>query len=238
MFTRKVSRQVKLMMLLIVVPFYFYCGSIITSALIKFLIVQFSLSMDSYTATAYLNIILDSVLVIMASIIFKDSLKQQWRDFLKNKKDNLLYACIIGVAMIYAAAIIGSMISSLFGAQSSSQNQELIESVASSRPLVMFATSVLLAPVFEEILFRGVIFGWAYEVNPIFAHLLSGFLFGFLHIMDAVLSGNFGEFVQIFSYFFMGCVLSFLYEKRNNIFVPIITHSLNNFISMILIFFF
>ena len=52
--------------------------------------------------------------------------------------------------------------------------------------------------------------------------------------MMAILSGNISEWVQIFSYFFMGFVLSYLYEKKNNIYVPILAHMSNNFISVIL----
>ena len=66
--------------------------------------------------------------------------------------------------------------------------------------------------------------------------MISAFVFGFMHVMTAILSGNISEWVQIFSYFFMGMALSFLYEKRNNIFVPVLTHSMNNLISMLLIF--
>ncbi len=36
MFTRKLSKQAKLMMLFVFVPLYFFCGSIIATALIKF----------------------------------------------------------------------------------------------------------------------------------------------------------------------------------------------------------
>ncbi|MEG0368145.1 MAG: CPBP family intramembrane glutamic endopeptidase [Coprobacillus sp.] len=35
----------------------------------------------------------------------------------------------------------------------------------------------------------------------------------------------------------MGLVLSYLYEKRTNIFVPICAHMTNNFISMMIILF-
>lgn len=237
MFTRKVSKQAKLMMLLVFVPLYFYCGSIIASALIKFFIIQFSLTLSETTAIAYLNLIVDFVFAIVTILIFKDSLIEQFKDFLKNIKENLLYGCVIGFAMLFGAGIIGGIISLILGANTDSQNQMLIENLAHAHPLIMITTSVVLAPIVEELFFRGTVFGWLYEINPIVAHVLSAFMFGFVHIMDAVLSGNFQEWIQIFSYFFMGGVLSFLYEKKNNIYVPILSHMMNNFVSMLFIFF-
>lgn len=237
MFTRKLSRQTKLMMLLVFVPLYFFCGSIIASAIIKFCIVQFSLTVSETTAIAYLNLIADTLFAVIVIWIFKDSLIEQMKDFLKDKKENLLYGCVIGFAMLFGASIIGGLISILLGAKTDSQNQILIESLANAHPIIIVVTSVILAPIVEELLFRGTLFGWLYELHPIVAHVLSAFLFGFLHIMDSVLSGNIQEWIQIFAYLFMGGVLSFLYEKRNNIYVPILSHMMNNLVSMLLIFF-
>lgn len=235
MFTRKLSKQTKLMMLLVFVPLYFFCGSIIGSAIIKFCIIQFSLTISETTANAYLNLIVDILFAVIVIWIFKDSLMEQMKDFLKDKKDNIIYGCLIGFAMLFGASIIGGLISTILGAKTDSQNQVLIESLAHAHPIIIVVTSVILAPIVEELLFRATLFGWLYELHPIVAHVLSAFLFGFLHIMDSVLSGNVQEWIQIFAYLFMGGVLSFLYEKRNNICVPILSHMMNNLFSMLVI---
>lgn len=237
MFTRKISNQTKLMMLLVFIPFYFFCGSIIASAIIKFCIIQFSLVLDETTVVAYLNLLLDLVFALIILLIFKDSLIEQWKDFFKEKKENILYGFVIGFVMLFVASIVGGLLSMAFGAQTDSQNQAVIENLAQAHPVIIVITSVILAPIVEELLFRGTIFGWLYELHPMIAHLGSAFLFGFVHIMDAVLSGNYQEWFQIFAYFLMGAVLSFLYEKRNNIYVPILSHMMNNLISILLVLF-
>lgn len=237
MFTRKISNQTKLMMLLVFIPFYFFCGSIIASAIIKFCIIQFSLVLDETTVVAYLNLLLDLVFALIILLIFKDSLIEQWKDFFKEKKENILYGFVIGFVMLFVASIVGGLLSMAFGAQTDSQNQAVIENLAQAHPVIIVITSVILAPIVEELLFRGTIFGWLYELHPTIAHLGSAFLFGFVHIMDAVLSGNYQEWFQIFAYFLMGAVLSFLYEKRNNIYVPILSHMMNNLISILLVLF-
>ncbi|MEG0276464.1 MAG: type II CAAX endopeptidase family protein [Coprobacillus sp.] len=234
-FTRKVPNQIKWMFVFVILPLYLYCGSIIFNAILKFIIITFSIQMDINSANAYLNLMTDFVLLIIVWFIMKDFLKEQFKDFSKNMKDNLIYGCLVGVGLIYAGSFIGGILTMLFGGTDSSQNQAMIEVITKTSPVVMVITTVLLAPILEEFVFRGILFGWAYEINPKFAHIISAFVFAMLHIILALLSGNIAEWVQIFSYFLMSIVLSYLYEKTNNIAVPILTHMINNLITMLII---
>ena len=235
MFTRKLSKQAKFMMLFIVVPLYFYCGSIIVSALLKFGILELGMTLDENSLTAYLNFIIDSLFLLLGFWIFKDQLKEQMKDFMKDWKMNLLYGCVIGFVLIFIANYIGSLFTLFFVGGGSSQNQQMLETIIMKHPLLMIGTTVFLAPLFEEIFFRGTLFAWLYELHPYVAHLVSSFVFGFVHVMNSVLSGQLSEMFQIFSYMFMGFVLSQLYEKRNNIYVPILTHMMNNLVSLLIV---
>lgn len=236
-FTRKIDNQTKWLFVLIILPLYVYLSSIIGSALIKFIFSTFSLSSDYYTLTCILNFIVDLGMLIVVFFIFKDQMLCQWEDFKKNWKSNLFYGFIIGTALIYIAGIGGGMLTLALGGAQISENQALIEAIMDVQPLLMMIPTVIFAPILEEMIFRGIIFGWVYELNPKLAHMISAFIFGFVHIMSAVLSGQISEWIQIFSYFFMGIALSFLYEKKNNIYVPILSHAMNNFISILLVLF-
>ena len=235
MFSRKLTLQMKLMILFVVIPFYFFCGSLIVSAMLKFVVIEFGVIMDENMATALLNVMLDSVLVVISVLIFKDTLKQQLKDFINDLNKNLIYAFIKGPIIVYLCSLVGGLLSVALEGGTASENQVLLEGLISNHLILMFAASVILAPIFEELLFRGAIFGWLYEVHPLVAHVLSGFIFGFVHVMNAVFSGNVGEIIQVFGYFFMGMGLSFLYEKTDNIYVPIITHAINNLIAVLLV---
>ncbi len=236
-FTRKVSQETKLVFIFILVPLYLYCGSLIGTALIKLVTQTFSLQLDINTINAYLNLIVDFSLLLIVFCMMKENIKLQWSDFKKDLKDNLIYGLVIGTALVYGVGIIGGLLTSLLGGASTSENQAIISAVIRTSPVVMAITTIFLAPILEELIFRGIIFSWLYEVHPVIAHLLTAFIFSFMHIMNAVLSGNSAEWLQIFSYFLMALVFSYLYEKRNNIFVPMITHVMNNLISVIYIFF-
>lgn len=234
-FTRKIPTQVKWLFVLLVIPLYMYCGSLIITAFLKFIIITFSLDLDLNAINAYLNLIFDLGMLILLWWMLKDTMKQQWIDFKKDIKQNMIYSLVLGTVLLYVASFIGGIITLALGGGVSSENQQAISQIVQSYPIVMIITTVIFAPILEEMIFRGIVFGWLYEFHPKLAHILSGFLFGFMHIMTAVLAGSFSEWTQIFSYFFMGVVLSFLYEKRNNIYVPIGAHILNNLISIVLI---
>lgn len=234
-FTRKISTQTKWLTLLTVLPLYIFGGSLIGNAILKFSIIHFSLKADANTLNAILNLIVDFFMMLYVIWIFKDSLIKQWKDFKKNIAQNIFYGLLIGEAMLYGVGIVGGLITLLLGGDQTSVNQEFISKITIAHPMIMMITTVVFAPVLEEIVFRGLVFSWLYEWHPKVAHFISSLFFGFVHVMLAMMSGNVGEWVQIFAYFFKGFVLSYLYEKRNNIFVPMLTHCVNNLISMIII---
>lgn len=234
-FTRKISTQVKWLFVLVILPLYLFFGSIIGSALLKFIIVTFSIQMDYYSLNCYLNFVVDLGMMVVVFLIFKNQMIEQFKEFKNDIKGHLLYGLVIGPALIYAVGILGGLITLLLGGADTSENQALIESITQVQPILMMVTTVVFAPILEEMIFRGIVFGWSYELNPRFAHFISAFVFGFVHVMNAVLSGQISEWIQIFSYFFMGLALSYLYAKKNNIYVPILSHAMNNLISMILI---
>lgn len=234
-FTRRVPTQAKYVFILIVLPLYMYCGSLILSALFKFLILQFHWNIDYDGMNAYLNLIFDALLLLIVGWQLKDTMKAQFLDFKKDIKNNLLYGGVIGILLIYAFQILGGLLTMFLGGAEVSENQQAVETILTSYPAIMIVVTCLLAPIAEEMMFRGIVFGWVYEWNPKAAHLVSALFFGFIHIMAAVFMGNLAEWVQIFSYFFMGLALSYLYEKQNNIYVPIMTHMLNNILSILLV---
>ena len=90
--------------------------------------------------------------------------------------------------------------------------------------LITFVDVVVIAPVLEEFIFRGIILNRLGRRIPIIlAILLSSLLFGFLH-------GTSG-FVSAFIFGVCACIV---YLKTQNIFASISIHFLNNLVAMIL----
>lgn len=85
-----------------------------------------------------------------------------------------------------------------------------------------FVTSVLIAPIVEETLFRGLLYGSLMKrFSPIWAALLSSVLFGLLH----------GQVNVIIYTFFLGLILCWLYQRAGSIIPGILLHLLNNAIA-------
>ncbi|MBI4234432.1 MAG: CPBP family intramembrane metalloprotease [Chloroflexi bacterium] len=81
---------------------------------------------------------------------------------------------------------------------------------------ILVLTAAILAPLWEELLFRGVLLHrWAHKWSPTRGILLSSLIFALLHV-DTV-----GAFV-------FGLVMCILYVKTHTLIVPVIAHALNN----------
>ncbi len=82
--------------------------------------------------------------------------------------------------------------------------------------LISFCSVVLIGPVSEEFLFRGLLLGrWAMKWNVQRAILASSAAFGLLH-------------TNVFGTFFVGCVLAVLYIRTRSLLAPIVVHATNN----------
>jgi len=90
-------------------------------------------------------------------------------------------------------------------------------------PFMLIGT-VIIGPIFEEIFYRGLEITMALNIENIIAEIKeASILFAFLHIP------GYGFNIKMFSLVLDGILLTYCYEKTNNIYVPILVHSINNF---------
>ena len=85
---------------------------------------------------------------------------------------------------------------------------------------------IIISPLFEELVFRGVFLNRLKLNFPIlFSILISSLIFAALH-----------SFGNITSAFIFAISMAILYIKSNNIFVPVLAHILNNILAEIIVF--
>lgn len=89
-----------------------------------------------------------------------------------------------------------------------------------------FITVCLFAPIFEEILFRGILLRGLLQnrVHPIMAIGLSSLLFGFAHLNPW----------QFLGAGLLGCVFGFVYYQTKALWICILLHALNNSLSFVM----
>ncbi|SDQ07218.1 hypothetical protein SAMN05421664_0314 [Chryseobacterium soldanellicola] len=94
-------------------------------------------------------------------------------------------------------------------------------------PVVMVITAVIMAPIFEEIIFRGIIQKGLMNkgVKPWKAIIFSSIIFGVVH-------ANPWQFVGAV---LLGCVLGLVYYKTKSLLLPMLLHGFNNLCSTLLI---
>jgi len=152
-------------------------------------------------------------------------------DFKKLPKWNKIVGAVLGGwGLLFLANIISSQIVFFFNnTNEASQNQQAINSIMNVHPFIMAATTVLLAPLVEELVFRKTIMGSMSKLPPFFSIALSSFLFGLIH----VISGR--DFIFIIPYMAMGIPLGWSYYRHKNIWIPIGIHVLQNLFSTLVI---
>ena len=105
--------------------------------------------------------------------------------------------------------------------------EKLLESAGmdeSISPLLLLY-SVLLAPVAEELICRGVTLKQAKKVLPFWAaNIMQALLFGALHMN--MMQGTYA--------FFLGLILGFLCEKSGSLYMPVLFHILFNFFGTVI----
>ncbi|MDL1913183.1 MAG: CPBP family intramembrane metalloprotease [Bergeyella sp.] len=96
-----------------------------------------------------------------------------------------------------------------------------------SDPSTTLLLTVVIAPVFEEIVFRGIIQKGLINkgVFPFYAIGFSALVFGLVH-------GNPWQALGAVS---LGSVFGFVYYKTGSLLLPILLHALNNFVSAVLL---
>ncbi|GAA5101968.1 type II CAAX endopeptidase family protein [Chryseobacterium ginsengisoli] len=94
-------------------------------------------------------------------------------------------------------------------------------------PIVMIIMAVICAPIFEEIIFRGIIQKGLMnkDVEPWKAIVFSSIIFGLVH-------ANPWQFVGAV---LLGCVLGLIYYKTKSLLLPMLLHGFNNLCSTLLI---
>jgi hypothetical protein len=97
--------------------------------------------------------------------------------------------------------------------------------------ILMFAVfGVAVAPMLEEIIFRGFVFQVLWEIGgPGMAGVVTAALFALLHAGQ--LAGNWGSVALIF---LVGCILSFVRHRSNSIIPSFIVHTSYNSVLFVL----
>ncbi len=119
-------------------------------------------------------------------------------------------------------------------------NLPLMEQAMANYPVFLVAFAVFLAPAYEELLFRRVLFGrlWAAS-RPWLGMLLSSAAFAFIHEIPGTSANGLPEILQLWLvYGGMGFAFAWLYRRTGTLWAAIAAHTLNNAVALVALVFF
>ena len=150
--------------------------------------------------------------------------------------EGLFITTIIGFAVYRACeTALGILVFVLFPDFSNLNDGALVE-ILGEYPLIMLLSTVILAPVAEELLHRGLIFGWLQEKNEYMAYGLSAFLFSAIHVVQYIgLYSAAHIFVALMLYLPAGLVFAWTYRRSGTILSPILIHTANNLLAFLFV---
>ncbi|MDD7045084.1 MAG: type II CAAX endopeptidase family protein [Peptoniphilaceae bacterium] len=148
-------------------------------------------------------------------------------DYVKTKPTIWPKAFLIGLGAYGLANIIMSTILALFGnTPLIIENMEFLNEAFSVSSLLenilLYIDIIILAPIVEEMIFRGIYVGEVRKYISINATIfMSGLFFGIFHM----------NLLQGINAFFLGGIITYVYFRRGNIYEAIIIHATNNLLA-------
>ena len=169
---------------------------------------NFSLLGKTIYAISY-EALLTSIIIYIYRKDFIPNLKQ----FIKNNseyfKKYIKYWFLTVILMILSNSIV-----TMFTKANIATNQEIIVNTLKKAPIYIFITTVFIAPILEELVFR-------LSFRKIFSHsnflfiLFSGFIFGSMHVIGSL--SNITDLLFIIPYSIPGFIFAYTYPLRQSI---------------------
>ncbi len=177
--------------------------------------------------SSMMAVCVDVVVTLVCAIVFyrwyqKEKMKpisqvvrRRWQ---KNLKRDVVLIALISVFL----ALFLNILFALLKLTNASQSYNEVATTQYSIPLLLGLLHYgFIKPIEEEMVFRGLVYGrMRKSFAPILSIPVSALIFGAYH----------GNLVQLIYAFFMGCLLSYIYERYKTLKAPILVHGSANLV--------
>lgn len=173
-------------------------------------------------ATLQLSYMLINLIAVL--LIFRRFLLASMRD-MKGKVKRTILSALLGFGIYYTLAWQVTIIFALFEIEPQNLNQETVDLLLNETPWQMLLCSVLLAPIVEELLFRGLFFAPLYRKVPALAYVVSVLVFSAVHVVGAIGILPWSEVLLcMVQYLPASIALGFVYQRTGNIYGSMLLH--------------
>ena len=182
---------------------------------------------------AEINFIFFFVNFMVVAIIFRRYLLSQVK-LIPDLAGKIFSTAITGFMAYWIANFLLMQVLFALNPEHFSINDVTIQSLVAEDYFLMFLGSVILVPITEECLFRGLVFRGLHDRSPILAWVVSTALFSAVHIINYIGAYPFDAILLCFvQYIPAGVCLAGAYRLSGSLLSPILIHALVNLVGML-----
>jgi len=179
-----------------------------------------------------MNVIYFTINFLSTVIIFRRflwrSAKRSWKEPLR-----LIKSVGVGFVLYWFFNFLVVNLAMFVSPQYQNVNDATIGAMAQGAFTAIAICTILLAPVYEELLFRGLMFQGLFHRSKLLAYGVSSAVFSLIHLVSYIgLISPINFLVGFVQYLPAGIALGYAYEKADSIYAPIIMHMFINAIGM------
>lgn len=172
-------------------------------------------------------------LLAFAGIVFytRDEFVKDFKKILQDKKWHFIIIPAFAIGFAGLACLLDYLFS--FLSPASNNQSTIVEILKSDARIPMIISTVIFAPIVEEMIYRKIIFKVTQDFSLPLAYVFSVLLFALPHMLST--SSSVGVwFIQLCPYVICGALLCMIYHLSNyNVYASTLAHALNNILSVV-----
>ena len=177
------------------------------------------------------NVIYYMISFLFVLVAFWNYLRESFDRFVGN-----LRGALLAMAIAYAIQLVLSLglqaLMGVFG-ELDTPNNDAINELANIEYKKMFAVAVLMAPITEEVLFRGVLFGSLARKHRWLAWVVSIAVFCLYHVWQfAVVEQDWRVLITAIEYIPLSAAITYCYARTETVWTPIFFHIYTNCLAL------
>ena len=194
------------------------------------------LILNVFIKNMYISNLISSIVFIVVLCLFYlrdlcDEIKIYKNNFKENFKKSFKYYILGYMGMIFFNLVLSFVLKEI------SSNEEQVREMLFNNTFISMISISLIAPISEELIFRK-------SLQPIIKNkwvyvIVSGFLFGFAHILTNIANGIFtiSDLLYILPYGSLGASFALMDNETKTVFSSIVIHAIHNTLTALLLLF-
>ncbi len=207
---------------------FFAVYLLVMPLLLERLIHLFAVLLDTQISAAAANRVYYYILTAVTAVLFHRFLGSDMGRFF-GSLNRCLTTAGMALVLFYGANELFYRLCNRFLMPVGNLNDGIIAAVIDDAPRTTVLIVILLAPFVEEVLFRGLVFGWLAEKSVPVAYAASALLFAFGYFWRVAVGGvSTASVVTLAQYLIPGLVFAWAYGRSGSVFTAVLVHAAVN----------